>query len=826
MAINPQLFQVVFEASNSGMVILGKKGEILHCNRAFRNMSGMQSSTLKSKKLSDFLQDSDQDFFVANFEKLVTGNGKHFQLEVKHQNDQRSPSWWLMELTREIDPNENKRFIFGIVHDVTADKMGRQKLIDEKESAEKATRVKSDFLANMSHEIRTPIHTIIGMNELLIETNLDEEQQEYAQQVKFAADVLLSLINDILDFSKIEAGKLNLETIEFDLHKMVEDAVDLVSLEAHKKGLEAILCIEKGVPRMVVGDPVRLRQIIVNLFNNAIKFTKEGEIVVTIDKKHETDDHYKLFFKVRDTGIGIPRDKLNKLFKAFSQVDTSTTRKFGGTGLGLSISQNLVIMMNGEIGVESEYEEGSTFWFTVQLSKADGKEPTQTIPEDYETVKALVVDDNDTSRGIVKQYLEEWGCQAVPVSNGEDALALLKGGVEKGDPFNLCIVDLLMPGMDGWQFASEVNADKRINSTKMVLLSPTGKSGDEAKMKLLRWYDAYLSKPLKKKELYDCVVRIMGSETDLEAVEELEEISGTGGERAHKKIAQGLILVAEDHEVNQQLFQTILENMGHEVRLAKNGLEALEAAEKENFSVIFMDVQMPEMNGYEATVKIREKGIKTPIIAATASAVKGEQDKCFEVGMDDILIKPFKKRDIEPLLEKWLPEETSDTAPAEPAEDLEPGADLEPAEPVGQTEPEPEPEKPQPGPSFVPSAAESSAPEVPIGDNYIFNYREAVANFMGKEEVVKKVLRSFIEKVENQIPNMEDSLKKNDMEKLRGEAHSIKGGAWNLEVRKLGDCAKELEDSSREERAEDSKRIFKEFRKAYQEFLEFVQPIL
>lgn len=791
MAINPQLFQVVFEASNSGMVILGKKGNILHCNSAFRDMAGLQSSTLRTKKLGDFFQHSGRELFNKHFEKLVTGNEKHFQLEVQHHNTRRSPSWWLMELTREIDPEENKRFIFGIVHDVTADKMGRQKLIDEKENAEKATRVKSDFLANMSHEIRTPIHTIIGMNELLNETNLDEEQQEYAQQVKFAADVLLSLINDILDFSKIEAGKLNLETIEFDLHKMVEDAVDLLSLEAHKKGLEAILCITEGVPRMVVGDPVRLRQIIVNLFNNAIKFTKEGEIVVTIEKRKETDDNYKLFFKVRDTGIGIPKDKLNRLFKAFSQVDTSTTRKFGGTGLGLSISQNLVNMMNGEIGVESEYEEGSTFWFTVELAKADGKEPKQTLPDEYEPVQAVVVDDNDTSRGIVKQYLEEWGCQAVSVSNGQEALTLLKNGAEEGRRFNLCIVDLLMPGMDGWQFASEVNADKRINSTKMILLSPTGMSGDEAKMKLLRWYDAYLSKPLKKKELYDCVVRIMGSETDLETVEELEEIDEVKGAAAGKKIARGLILVAEDHEVNQQLFQTILENMGHEVRLADNGLQALEAAETESFSIIFMDVQMPEMNGYEATVKIREKGIKTPIIAATASAVKGEQDKCFEVGMDDILIKPFKKRDIEPLLEKWLPEKP---------------------EPIIS--------------STVPPAAESSAPEVPIGDNYIFNFQEAVANFMGKEDVVKKVLRSFIEKVENQIPNMEDSLKKNDMEKLRGEAHSIKGGAWNLEVKKLGDCAKELEDSAREERADDSKRNLKELSKAYREFLEFVQPIL
>ncbi len=784
MGINSHLFKFVFEFSKSGMIILGRRGELLYHNEAFREMVGLSEEELCHHRIQEFFK---QDFvreFDSHFFNLISGDSGHFQMEVPYPAPEGNDRWWLIELTRGIDRERQKRFIFGIVQDITEGKEGQQKLINDKELAERATRVKSDFLANMSHEIRTPIHTIIGMNELLLETKLDAEQQEYSEQVKFAADVLLSLINDILDFSKIEAGKLTLEEIEFDLHTMVEDAVDLISLEAHKKGLEAALLIEQDVPYNVIGDPVRLRQIIVNLFNNAIKFTKDGEIVVTIKNREELEDRYILHFEVADTGIGIPKEKLGKLFQAFSQIDTSTTRKFGGTGLGLSISKNLVHLMDGRIGVDSQYSEGSTFWFDIKLGKTDGEQVPKKLPEGYDPIKGLVVDDNDTARRIASYYVQEWGGEVDEAYNGSEALEKLKTAAGEGSPYNLCVVDLLMPGMDGWQFASEVNADKNINSAKLVLLSPTGKSGEEAKMKLLGWYDAYLSKPLKKGDFYEALLRIMSSEVDLEAVEEVEELQPekepTPIEERH-----GLILVAEDHEVNQTLFKTILENMGNEVHIANNGVEALQASEENDYAVIFMDVQMPEMNGYEATEKIREKGIATPIIAATASGIKSEQEKCFSVGMDDILLKPFKKKDIIPLLMKWLP----DTSPG-------------------------------------PAPAASSSLSPPSDNDEIFNYQEAVSTFMGKEDVVKRVLQSFIDKVNGQVPLMTDSFASGDMEKLRGEAHSIKGGAWNLEIKRVGDAAKELEDSSREERVEDSRQNFEELKRLFQEFLDYVQPII
>lgn len=773
------------------MIILGANGELLHCNEAFKNIISSNGFPVDytAKRIVDFIYEEDKNGFEQQLSMLIDGKISHFQLEVRCPSRDGKIVWLSFEITHALDEEKNKRFLFGIVQDITENKEGQFKLITEKESAEKATRVKSDFLANMSHEIRTPIHTVIGMNELLLDTKLDAEQQEYAHQVKFAADVLLSLINDILDFSKIEAGKLTLEDIEFDLHALVEDSVDLLSLEAHKKGLEAALRIDEGVPKQVIGDPVRLRQIIVNLFNNAIKFTKEGEIVLTMSLKEETEDRYLCFFQVRDTGIGIEKEKLKVLFQAFSQIDTSTTRKFGGTGLGLSISKNLVQMMGGDIGVDSVYQEGSTFAFTVSLGKAGEQKATVSIPEWYNDIHTLVVDDNETSRSIVRDYLHEWGCRTEVVSGGAEALNRLKENALTDDPFNLCIVDLLMPGMDGWQFASEVNADKSINSTKMVLLSPTGKSGDEAKMKLLRWYDDYLSKPLKKNELYESIHRIMRSDFDLEAVEdeEVEEVEILE-EIESAPPAKGFILIAEDHEVNQQLFKTILENMGHTVRIANNGIEAVKAVESEDFSLIFMDVQMPEMNGYEATEKIREKGIRTPIIAATASAVKGEQERCFEVGMDDILIKPFKKKDIIPLLEKWMVAKKQGTGTAEPVSDAE---EL-----------------------------------LPVDETYVFNFPEAISNFMGKKEVVIKVLHSFIDKAKHQLPAVLEALQNEDFETVHREAHTIKGGAWNLEIKKLGDKAKVLEDTAREGLLQESLEAFEELQAAYSEFLSVVDQYL
>jgi CheY-like chemotaxis protein len=525
-----------------------------------------------------------------------------------------------------------------------------------------------------------------------------------------------------------------------------------------------------------------------------VKFTERGEIAVRIARVGEGDTKTRLRVTVRDTGIGIPDEKRVRLFQVFSQVDSSTTRKYGGSGLGLSISKNLAEMMNGEIGVDSVEGQGSTFWFTVEL----GVDPSVTQPvwnlreyneahreeKGIETIKhlagmnALVVDDNSSASESTCEYMKGWGCKVDSVSSGKEALAALREGIQKGVPYDLCITDLLMPGMDGWQFASEVNADKSINGVRLFLLNPAGKSGEEAKMKLLGWFDGYLTKPVKKLHLFEALDRALNAQTDLEGVEELEPAedeqsasrlhsSGEPAQSVSENVARsGYALVAEDHEVNQHLFKTILENIGFRVDIAANGRFAVEATEKNAYDIIFMDVQMPEMNGYEATERIRANGIDVPIVAVTASAIKGELDRCIAVGMSDVLTKPFKKRDLLPVLDKWLTHRTSVPSAADSPE---------------------------------PAKRSGGLPVAPIVDERtIFDYDEAVETFMGNRPVVEKVFNAYIDRVAAQIKELADASTANDMEAVRQIGHSIKGGGWNLEIKRLGDLGAEIESAGRE----------------------------
>jgi len=772
---NISMFQTMFRESPLGMLVFGKSGKILHNNEAASRLLA-EDGNLEPDRFFDYFHPDSRKNIQEAFTALNKDPSVHVTLEIMYtrnpDTDDSFDNWCRLNLTGVHLPGKESFILYGILEDISGQKGNETRLRVEKEASERATRTKSDFLANMSHEIRTPIHTIIGMCELLLETKLDDEQLEYAGQVQFSADVLLSLVNDILDFSKIEAGKMKLEKIEFDLYETIEKAVDLVALEAHKKGLEVIIHIGRGVPRLLKGDPVRLRQIVVNLFNNAMKFTETGEIMVSIEVERESNGEIILLFRVRDTGIGIPKEKMDRLFKGFSQVDSSTTRKFGGTGLGLSISRNLVEMMNGTIGVVSEFGKGSTFWFTVTMEVVEKDDMYSSVPEAAREASVLIVDDNKSSRLTLHQYFTDWGCRVDAVESGKLGLAKMKEKAAQGAPYTCCFIDLLMPGMDGWQLASEINSDKNINFVRLVLMSPTGKSGEEAKMKLLKWFDVYLTKPLRKQEVFEAFLKISCSEMDLEAVDEaaqVEEVEAGQPEAAEK----GTILVAEDHQVNQLLFKTILEHEGYTVRVASNGKEAVEAVSEENFQVIFMDVQMPEMNGYEATTAIRKLGNKTPIVAVTASALKGEADKCLEVGMNDFLTKPFKKKDIIPVLERW-------TRVSEPAE----------VEEIPELE------------------------EVPR-ELDIFDYEEAVNTFMGNEAVVVKVLASYLEKVKAQIPAMEEALEHDDMERIRMEAHSIKGSGLNLQAEDLGRKAEKLEHAARDGDKEACRYFLGEVRAAF-----------
>jgi len=769
-------FEDIFSHTIAGMLILDREGRILRINKILGEMIGYDEEGLKHSSLSPFIHAEDVFAFETSLQKLLSGEEDHFQAEVRYLRTDTRTAWWRLSVSLVKDSRTGDYFAFAVVEDITSRKRDEEELKRAKETAEVATKTKSEFLANMSHEIRTPIHTITGMTELLLDTELDEEQQEYGEQVRFSADVLLSLINNILDFSKIEAGKLHLESIDFDIYRIVEEAVDIVTLEAHKKGLELAIYFDPGMPHMLRGDPVRLRQILVNLVKNAVKFTARGSILVSVKALKEDRHLTTIKFTIFDTGVGISLEKQEKLFQSFSQVDSSTTRKFGGTGLGLSIARNLTELMGGRIGVQSATGKGAAFWFTAVMEKQDRANIFQDVSETFfEGLRVLIIDDKKTVRSILRRYLRCWGCEIEEAENGAEALEVLRARAKSARNIQLAIVDLRMPGMDGWQFASEVNADKVINSTKLILLTPAGMSGAEAKMKLLKWFDGYLGKPVKRGELLEKVFQVVNSDFDLETVgvEEVDELEAFLSQAAVRKEERSLrILVAEDHEVNQMLFKTILEKMGYLVEPAMDGLEAVKAVSGGHFDLIFMDIQMPNMNGFQATEKIRALGFKGPIIAVTANAIKEEIAYSRRAGMDDFLTKPFKQKDLLPYLKKWLPDGTVD----------------------GE-------ENPESG-----EAAETEE---------LFDFKKAVETFMGKEKVVKKLLHSFTEKVAGQIDALREAVESHDYETIRAEAHSIKGGAWNLQAKKLGDAAAELEGAGREKSIAEAKRSLAELQKIF-----------
>lgn len=776
-------YQIIFEHSPLGIVILDFQGRILLSNAAAQKIFQRTASELRGANIFSLCSEEYRDIGPAKIAELITEKNTDVEMECRFTLSGRETLWVRMRL-HHVGKGDFSPFIFGILEDVTQHKRGEERLLREKEEAEKATQIKSAFLANMSHEIRTPIHTITGMTELLLETKLDEEQKEYATQVKYSAEVLLGLINDILDFSKIEAGKLSLEIIPCGLVSLVEEAVDMVSLLAHKKGLEIIIDIAKDVPQWVQGDPVRIRQILINLINNAVKFTHRGEVRVRVRVVEEEASICKVKFEVMDTGIGIPEDKVPILFSAFTQVDSSTTRKFGGTGLGLSISKSLVHMMKGSIGVESTLKVGSNFYFTLPLMRVvDHEEDAEFVIEEPESLKPLlIVDDNQQVREVLYYHLTDWFQHVDWAKTGQEALQMLIQ--REKNPYYLVLVDQHLPGMDGWQFASEVRNASLPAAPRMILMSPLG-FGTEAKMKLLGWFAGYLDKPIKRRALLECIVSILYGRGEKEAKEEEREKEKPLSWEGCK------VLVAEDHLVNQQLFKTILEKYGLQVLLAENGMEAVNILDKEAVDLVFMDVQMPVMNGYEASLRLREKGYKGPIVAVTANAVKGEKEKCLESGMDDYLTKPFRSMDLIPFLEKYLTKEkrVGDTR----------GEEIEELVEVGDVE-----------------------LSATVPNKEVFDYPEALMTFMGKADVVDRVVEAFRKKVVEQIPQMNEALGKGLWDSLRVTSHGIKGGSWNLQARRLGNAAAELEQASKEQ---DVKKAQDALQKVEEEFHIFEQTV-
>ncbi len=626
-----------------------EKGRWTYLNPIWTEITGYKVEDSLNKYYKSYIYHEDIKVNDENFKKLIRHDIEYCRYQIRFRSKSGDLKW--VEMFSRLMYGERNKILglYGMISDISERRVAEEELIKMKEAAEEATKAKSEFLATMSHEIRTPMNGVLGMTGLLLETSLTPEQREYVETIRVSGDTLLTLINDILDFSKIESGKMDLEENPFEIKECIEDAFELLTAEAVKKRLDLLHLIETDVPDFIIGDVTRLRQVLVNLVNNSIKFTEKGEVFVNVKKLGQEKNTIELQFSVKDTGIGIPKEKFDKIFKSFSQVDSSTTRKFGGTGLGLAICKRLVELMGGRIWLESDEGQGSTFHFTIKSRISNINPPKIFLKSSLPALKnkrVLIVDDNETNLQIITLQCKNWGMIPRATPKGKEALEW----VMNNDPFDIAILDMLMPEMDGITLTKKIRELRTKEELPIIMLTSAGKYDIDREL-TDKLFSAFVSKPIKQSQLYNIILNVTLKES-----KEIDDIKKKVLDRKMSEKVPMRILVAEDNIINQKLILKILAQLGYKADVVGNGIEVIETLKRQRYDIIFMDIQMPEMDGLEATKYINQSWHnedRPTIVAMTANVMHGDKEKCINAGMDDYISKPVLIEEVQKIIIKW-----------------------------------------------------------------------------------------------------------------------------------------------------------------------------